>query len=100
MVDRLTTEGPLSGKVAVVTGGSKGIGRAIAAALIQRGAQVVLTSRNSHEASAAASALGETAIGRACDVCDEASVEQLFAFVGERFGAVDVLVNNAGIAGP
>ena len=84
----------LKGKIAVVTGGTKGIGRAIAAALQTGGAKVVITGRHQPEVDAAASDLN--ALGITCDVRDYSQVQSLFKTIAER-GVVDVLVNNAGI---
>jgi NAD(P)-dependent dehydrogenase (short-subunit alcohol dehydrogenase family) len=89
--------GFLDGKVAIVTGGNRGIGRGIVEALHAEGAQVALTAREAGRATQAASEVGARAAGFACDVRDEASVERLFAEVEKRFGGCDVLVNNAGI---
>jgi gluconate 5-dehydrogenase len=82
---------------ALLTGGTSGLGRAMAQALAEAGAQVVLTSRELERARVAASGLGERAVGLELDVRDaesvSACVEQAFA----RLGSVDLLVNNAGI---
>ena len=85
----------LDGKVAVVTGASRGIGRATAATLAAAGAKVVLTSRK-HEAleEAAATIDGETAVF-AANAGEPDQAEACIAFAVERFGSVDVLVNNA-----
>lgn len=87
----------LEGKVAVVTGGNRGIGRGISEALHAEGATVVLTARDAGAASRAAGEIGPRAAGLACDVRDEAAVGRLFAEVEKRHGGCDVLVNNAGI---
>lgn len=87
----------LEGKVAVVTGGNRGIGRGISEALHSEGATVVLTARDAAAATRAAGEIGARATGLACDVRDEASVGRLFAEVEKRHGGCDVLVNNAGI---
>ena len=87
----------LAGKVAVVTGGNRGIGRGISEALHSEGATVVLTARDAGAATRAAGEIGARAAGLACDVRDEASVAKLFAEVEKRHGGCDVLVNNAGI---
>jgi len=89
--------GFLDSKVALVTGGSRGIGRAIVAALVAEGAQVALTARASADAERAASEIGERAFGIACDVRSYEQVQSLFGEVERRAGGVDVLVNNAGI---
>jgi 3-oxoacyl-[acyl-carrier protein] reductase len=88
----------LEGKVAIVTGGSRGIGRAIADALAEGGARVAVVARNGERASAAAEELsGEGHAGFACDVADPAAVAATLEAVEERVGPVDILVNNAGI---
>jgi NAD(P)-dependent dehydrogenase (short-subunit alcohol dehydrogenase family) len=87
----------LEGKIAVVTGGNRGIGRGIAEALHGEGATVVLTARKAEDAERAAREVGPRASGFACDVRVQSSVEKLFAEVASRFGGCDVLVNNAGI---
>ena len=87
----------LNGKVAVVTGGSRGIGRGIAAALVAEGMSVALTSRSKANAEAAAREIGAHARGYDCNVREHDQVETLFAAVERDFGGVDVLVNNAGV---
>ena len=93
----------LHGKCAVITGGNRGIGFAIAEALASRGCSVVLTSRSAASAEEAASRLsayGARVVPFQCDVRDEMAVERLFATVREQFGRLDFLINNAGIYGP
>ncbi|MFO0980435.1 MAG: SDR family oxidoreductase [Planctomycetota bacterium] len=87
----------LSGKVAVVTGGNRGIGRAIATALVRAGATVTLTSRNLSRAEQAAREIGGQTLGLGCDVRHESQVAAVFAEVVRRFGGTDILINNAGI---
>lgn len=90
----------LDGKVAVVTGGARGIGRAAAAALARAGAAVALLDRDGEAAEATAHALGGNGAAvsaHAADVTDEASLEAAFAEVIRQHGGVDVLVNSAGI---
>lgn len=89
--------GFLDGKVAVVTGGNRGIGRGIVEALAAEGATVALTARDAAAAARAAREVGRGALGFACDVRSQASVEALFREVEQKAGGVDVLVNNAGI---
>ena len=89
----------LYGKVAVVTGGSRGIGRAIAMALAGRGARVAICHYADPEADRTLAALKAVSDGMAvdADVSDEAQVKALFDTVNDKLGAVDILVNNAGI---
>ncbi|MBP7003336.1 SDR family oxidoreductase [Amaricoccus sp.] len=88
----------LEGKVALVTGASQGIGKATAEALAAAGARVVLAARNAGKLGAAAAAIGGEAAAMPCDVTDPVSVDALFAAIGERFGRLDVVFNNAGAA--
>lgn len=93
----------MKGKVAVVTGGSRGIGFAVAEALAERGCAVVLTSRSAASAEEEAKKLATyktKIVPYACDVRDENSVARLFALVRDQFGHLDFLVNNAGVFGP
>ncbi|HWZ28077.1 MAG TPA: SDR family NAD(P)-dependent oxidoreductase, partial [Gemmatimonadales bacterium] len=87
----------LNGKTALVTGGTRGIGHAIAKALAGTGAKVAICGRDGAKAAAAAASIGPGVKGYACDVADAAQVEQLIASVEKDLGPVDVLVNNAGI---
>ena len=89
--------GFLDGKVALVTGGNRGIGRGICEALTREGATVVLTARSAQAAEQAAQEIGGRTIGLACDVRAEELVERLFRELDARAGALDILVNNAGI---
>ncbi|HET9325637.1 MAG TPA: SDR family oxidoreductase [Candidatus Eisenbacteria bacterium] len=89
--------GDFSGKVAVVTGGNRGIGRGIASALAQEGATVALTSRTASTAEKAAREIGSGALGFACDVRRHDQVAALFGQVEQRCGGTDILINNAGI---
>ena len=87
----------LSGKSAVVTGSTRGIGRAIAGALAESGARVAVVGRDSARAQEAAAQVGREARGYACDVADPASVVAMIEAVEKDFGGVDILVNNAGL---
>jgi len=88
----------LSGKVAIVTGAARGIGYATATELARRGSIVVVVDLDHDAASAAASGLPGTAIGLAADVTDRGAMQRVVAEAVERFGGVDVVVANAGIA--
>lgn len=88
--------GELAGRTAIVTGASRGIGLAIARALVADGAHVVLTSRNEQAVHEAAVTLGELAVGFAAHVTDEAAAARCVDFAIEKFGSLDLLVNNAG----
>jgi NAD(P)-dependent dehydrogenase (short-subunit alcohol dehydrogenase family) len=89
--------GELTGRTAIVTGGSRGIGLAVAAALADGGASVVLTSRKRQAADAAAATLkSERVAGYAAHAADEQAAAACVEFTLERFGSVDILVNNAG----
>lgn len=91
----------MEGKIAVVTGGFRGIGKAIALELARNGADIALLDVGSKEAGEAAiseiSALGRRAKAYSCDVSDFSSVEAAFQKIGEDLGKLDILVNNAGI---
>jgi NAD(P)-dependent dehydrogenase (short-subunit alcohol dehydrogenase family) len=90
----------LEGKIAVVTGGTSGIGRAIAIGLAEAGADVVATGRRKQQVEEAAAEIesrGRKSLRQPSDVCDRASLEKLLAATLEKFGKVDILVNCAGI---
>jgi len=91
------TSGILSGRHAVVTGGGRGIGAAIAERLAAEGAWLTLTGRDEARVGARAEALPE-AQGLACDVTDAHAVQETFRRARARFGPVAILVNNAGAA--
>ncbi|HEV8142859.1 MAG TPA: 3-oxoacyl-[acyl-carrier-protein] reductase [Methylomirabilota bacterium] len=90
----------LEGKTAVVTGGSRGIGAAVAALLAERGAAVVVSARDADRLEVAVKeleAMGAAAVGVAGDVSRREDAERVVDTARERFGRVDILVNNAGI---
>ena len=90
----------LNGRVAVITGASKGLGKAMALSLAAEGAKIVLIARNAgplEEAAAEVRALGVEAVAITADVADEAQVERLRAAVVTRFGQVHIVINNAGM---
>lgn len=90
----------LSGRTALVTGGSRGIGRAVALKLAREGAEVVVTATSLERAQKTAdeiTALGGKALAVKVDVSNTSDVEALFARIAEVFGKLDILVNNAGI---
>lgn len=89
----------LDGKVAIVTGGSRGFGKAIAIALAEAGANVVVASRTQADLNCVAQEIetrGGKALAVAADMLDRASIEKLASRTIEAFGKVDILVNNAG----
>jgi NAD(P)-dependent dehydrogenase (short-subunit alcohol dehydrogenase family) len=87
----------LEGKVAIVTGGTSGIGLAAVQRFAKEGARVVIASRGADKVQKVAASIGANAIGIACDVSDEKQVESTVAETLKRFGALDVVVNNAGM---
>ena len=92
----------LNGRVVIVTGASSGIGAACAASFVEKGARVVLAARRLDKLASLVAqfeAAGGQAVAVTADVTDEDDVARLFAQALERFGTVDVLINNAGISG-
>ncbi len=87
----------LTGKVAVITGASSGIGEATARLLAKEGVSVVLVARRKDRIDALAAELGESALAIATDVADLAAVQAMIAQVEARFGGIDLLFNNAGM---
>jgi NAD(P)-dependent dehydrogenase (short-subunit alcohol dehydrogenase family) len=90
----------LSGKVAIVTGGAGGIGRGIVELFVEEGAQVVIADIDGESGEAVATELGAAAAFKRTDVGDADEVQQAVDFAVERFGGLQVMVNNAGISGP
>ena len=91
----------LTGRVAIITGGSIGLGRQMAEALAEQGANLVLCARKKErceEAAHAVEKLGVRALAAACDVKDQASVQQMVDSTLSHFGRLDILINNAGIS--
>lgn len=86
----------LTGRTALVTGGTRGIGLAVAKQLVEAGARVAVMSRNAEQARAVAAELGAGMIGVGCDVTDGQQVETVVAEVTDQLGGIDILVNNAG----
>lgn len=86
----------LAGKVAVITGGTSGIGEATAELFVEQGAQVIFTGRSADKGAALAKRLGDTARYVEADVMEEADIKGVFDLVGSEHGKLDVLFNNAG----
>lgn len=96
----MTNRSQLAGKVAVVTGAGRGLGRAIARALVDEGAAVTVASRTEAELEsfvAAVESFGGQALAVATDVTDENAVDELVDRTLTRFGRIDILVNNSGV---
>jgi NAD(P)-dependent dehydrogenase (short-subunit alcohol dehydrogenase family) len=91
----------LSGKVAIITGGSKGLGFSMAAGLASAGANVMLVNRNKDEGESSAKelkdAFGTTVISLAADITDRKQTEEMVASALDAFGKIDILINSAGI---
>ena len=96
--ERPATEGRLAGKIAIVTGAAQGFGKGIAKEMYKEGATVVIADMNLPGAQAVADALGAHAAAVAVNVTDEASVAAMVQQTVERFGGLDILVSNAGVA--
>src|SRR5579875_410124 len=86
----------LTGRTAIVTGASRGIGLAVAQRLAEGGANVVLTSRKQENVDAAAAQVGANAVGVAAHAVEEPAAQRCIDLALERFGSIDILVNNAG----
>jgi 3-oxoacyl-[acyl-carrier protein] reductase len=87
----------LAGKIAVITGGARGFGKAFGQALIERGARAVLVDRDAPALAAAQAELGAMADTEVLDVADEQAVGAAMAAIAARHGGIDILINNAGI---
>ncbi len=90
----------LAGKVAVVTGGAGGIGRATAELLAAEGARVVVADVDVESGQEVAQRVGDAAVFKQTDVSDADQVQALIDFAGDRFGGLDIMFNNAGIGSP
>ncbi|APE44004.1 sorbitol dehydrogenase [Sulfitobacter alexandrii] len=87
----------LAGKTALITGGARGIGHAFGQAYLREGAQVVIADIDRQRAEQAATAMGENACAVVMDVADQASIDAGVAQAVDRFGRIDILVNNAAV---
>ncbi|MFN8034792.1 MAG: SDR family oxidoreductase [Acidimicrobiia bacterium] len=92
--------GELAGKVAIVTGGAAGLGRATVERFVEEGAEVVIADVDAVRGSELADSIGPVAAFKQTDVADADAVQDLVDFTVERFGGLDVMFNNAGIAEP
>ena len=88
----------LRDKVALVTGGGSGIGKAIAKALLAEGCKLIINGRNEEKLNQAKSELGANVESIVCDVTDEGQVENTFNGIISNYGSLDILINNAGMA--
>jgi NAD(P)-dependent dehydrogenase (short-subunit alcohol dehydrogenase family) len=95
---RKSTQPRLQGKITLITGGNRGIGRAIALALAAEGCDLVITGRDQSSLKKAAKELGPEVLPMVCDVRDPEAVERVFATIEDRFGRLNILINNAGVA--
>ncbi len=90
----------LSGKIAMVTGASRGMGMAIAQRFAAEGAQVAMLARGAEELARAAATIGEHAAAFPCDISDPGALRRIFGEVALRYGGLDILINNAALATP
>lgn len=94
-------ESALKGKKAIVTGGTRGIGKAISRMLLDSGAEVLLCGRTDEGVASAVKSLteqtGGTAFGRKCDVTNPSDIGKFFTFADDVLGSLDILINNAGV---
>ena len=89
----------MKGKVAIVTGGTKGIGFATAELLVQKGCKVVITGRNQKTVDGTALKLGRNVLGIRCDMADCEEINRMVEATRKKYKRIDILVNNAGISG-
>jgi NAD(P)-dependent dehydrogenase (short-subunit alcohol dehydrogenase family) len=89
----------LAGKIAIITGGAGGIGRAMAERFVGEGSRVVIADVDGEAAAVVAKALGDDAAPCRTDVSDASDVQRLVDFAASRFGGLDIMVNNAGVSG-
>src|SRR5215218_4537447 len=88
----------LNGKIALITGSGRGIGRAIALSFARQGARIAVAARTAEQVEQVAGEIGDNAIALRCDVSDAENVTRMFDETRQRLGDVDIVVNNAGIA--
>ncbi|MDX1652507.1 MAG: SDR family oxidoreductase [Brumimicrobium sp.] len=87
----------LKNKIVLITGGNSGLGKATAELMIEKGAKVIITGRDYEKSKEVAKNIG--ALPYACDVTDDEQIDDLYKFIMEEFGRLDILINNAGIGG-
>lgn len=88
----------MDNKIALITGGGRGIGRAIALALAREGARIAVAARTAEQVEEVAHEIGNQAIALVCDVAEPENVARMYSEMRERLGDADILVNNAGVA--
>jgi NAD(P)-dependent dehydrogenase (short-subunit alcohol dehydrogenase family) len=86
-------------KVVLVTGGSRGIGRALAESLVEKGHRIAITGRDEDQLFATAKTLGKQVLAVRADASDREDTQRACDEAARRFGTIDVLINNAGISG-
>lgn len=89
--------GEIDGRIALITGGAKGIGLAIAVALAEAGARVAICGRDQAALDAARATIGQGTLALRCDVADSKQIHEMITQVEAQLGAIDILINNAGI---
>src|SRR3954453_19112814 len=90
----------LTGKVAIITGGGSGIGKAIAVAFVREGANVVIAGRDSNKLDRAAAAIGSECLALSADVSSTGDVQKLVSAAIEKFQRINILINNAAVLLP